>query len=76
MGVIDTVLAFVDLQFGRAAYPDAPQHRRELCQPLLKLLAVVVGGRLVDLRLDLVDAGLDVRLLAGAITIVVFSLAI
>jgi hypothetical protein len=38
-----------------------------LGQPLLQLLAVVVGGGFLDLRLDLVDARLDVGLLAGAV---------
>src|SRR6202035_3926391 len=37
----------------------------EFGKALLQLLAVVVGGGLLDLRLDLGDAGLDVLLLAG-----------
>src|SRR5262249_8816225 len=48
----------------------AAAHRpaaRELGQPLLQLLAVIVGRGLLDLRLDLADAGLDVLLLAGAV---------
>src|SRR5205807_8082919 len=36
-------------------------------QPLLELLTVVVRGGLLDLRLDLIDACLDVGLLAGAV---------
>src|SRR5262249_18976315 len=39
----------------------------ELGQPLLQLLAVVVGGGLLDLRLDLADTGLDVGLLTGTV---------
>ena len=39
----------------------------ELCQPLLQLLLVVVGGRLLDLRLDLGDPALDVLLRADAV---------
>src|SRR6185503_5377888 len=33
----------------------------------LELLAVVVGGRVLDLRADLADAALDLGLLAGAL---------
>jgi hypothetical protein len=50
--------------------PRPRSHRRrgrELGQPLLQLLAVIIGGRLLDLRLDLRDARLDVLLLAGAV---------
>ena len=39
----------------------------EFCQPLLQLLSVVVRGGLLDLRLDLGDAVLDVLLLTGAV---------
>ena len=39
----------------------------ELGQPLLQLLAVVVGGGVLDLLPDLGDARLDVGLLAGAV---------
>src|SRR4029450_2026475 len=38
----------------------------QLGQPLLQLLAVVVGGGLLDLLLDLGHAALDLGLLAGA----------
>src|SRR5581483_6381333 len=40
---------------------------RELGQTLLQLLAIVVRGGLLDLRVDLSDARLDVCLLAGAV---------
>jgi hypothetical protein len=48
-----------DLQDGHAA--------RQLGQALLQLLPVVVGVGVVDLRLDLVDAALDVVVAAGAL---------
>jgi hypothetical protein len=50
----------------------APAHRRshrprpKLGEPLLQLLAVVVGGDLLDLRLDLPDAAINVLFLVGA----------
>src|SRR4029450_11792864 len=50
--------------------PADPDHRTpagELGQALLQLLAVVVRGGLLDLRLDLRDAGFDVLLLARAL---------
>ena len=48
--VVDAILAFLDLDFGRAADADHRDAAGELRQPLLQLLAVVVGGRLLDLR--------------------------
>src|SRR6185436_75305 len=39
----------------------------QLGQALLELLAVVVRGGVLDLLADLLDAALDVRLLAGAL---------
>ncbi len=39
----------------------------QLGHALLQLLAVVVRGGLPDLRLDLLDAGFDVRGVAGAV---------
>ena len=65
--VIDAVLALLHLDFGGAADLDHRNAAGELGKPLLQLLAVIVGGGLLDLRLDLVDAGLDVGLLAGAV---------
>src|SRR6202163_366320 len=64
--VINAVLALPHLDFGRAADADDRDAAGELGQTLLQLLTVVVRGGFVDLRLDLVDAGLDVGLLAGA----------
>src|SRR5262252_3963441 len=65
-GVGHTVLALLDLDLGRAADADHRDPARELGETLLQLLTVVVRGGLVDLRLDLRDARLDVGLLAGA----------
>src|SRR5262249_58712216 len=57
----------VDLDLGGAADLDHGHAAGELCQPLLQFFAIVVGGGLLDLRLDLADPGLDVLLLAGAL---------
>ena len=65
--VIDAILPLLDLDLGRAADADHRDTAGELRQPLLQLLLVVVRGGLLDLRLDLVDARLDLLLLAGAI---------
>ena len=51
--VIDAILAFLHLGLGGAADADHRNAAGELRQPLLQLLAVVVGGGLLDLRLDL-----------------------
>ena len=53
------------LDLGGAADLDDRHAAGQLGQPLLQLLAVVVGGRLLDLRLELRDAALDVLLLAA-----------
>ena len=66
-GVVDAVLLFLDLDFGRAADADHRDAARELGQTLLQLLAIIVRGGLLDLRLDLGDARLDVLLVAGAV---------
>ena len=66
-GVVDAILLLLDLDLGRAADADHRDAAGELGQALLQLLLVVVGGRLLDLRLDLRDAALDVGLLAGAV---------
>ena len=65
-GVLDAILALLHLDLGGAADADHRNAAGELGQPLLQLLLVVVGRRLFDLRLDLGDACLDVRLFAGA----------
>src|SRR5262249_55989919 len=65
--VINAILALLHLDFGRAADADYRDAAGELGQTLLQLLAVVVRGGFLDLRLDLRDAGLDVGLLAGTV---------
>ena len=65
--VLDAVLLLLHLDLGRAADPDHRDAAGELGQTLLQLLAVVVRGGLLDLRLDLLDARLDVLPLAGAV---------
>src|SRR5712692_6766015 len=65
--VINAILALLDFDFGRAADADHRDAACELGQTLLQLLTVVVRGGFLDLRLDLVDAGFDVGLLAGAV---------
>ena len=66
-GVIDPILALLHLDLARPADPDDRDAAGELGQPLLQLLAIVVGGGLLDLGLDLADAAFDVGLLAGAV---------
>src|SRR5262249_51373307 len=65
--VLDPILLLLDLDLAGAPHADHRHASRELGQPLLQLLAVIVGRGLLDLRLDLADAGLDVLLLAGAV---------
>src|SRR5437773_9656427 len=65
--VIHAILALLDLDFGRAADADHGYAARELGQTLLQLLTVVVRGGFLDLRLDLLNARLDVGLLAGTV---------
>src|SRR5580700_45321 len=65
--VVDAILALLDLDLGGAADAVHRNAARELGKTFLQLLAVVVGGGLLDLRLDLRDAVLDVFLLAAAV---------
>jgi hypothetical protein len=60
--VIDPVLAFLDLNLGRPANPDHRHAAGELCQTLLELFAIVVGGRVLDLSFDLLHARTDLGL--------------
>ena len=64
--VVDAILALLHLGLGRTTDADHRHAARKLGQPLLQLLLVVVRRGLLDLRLDLLDAPFDVRLLAGA----------
>ena len=66
-GIVDAILLLLDLDLGRAADADDRDAACELGEALLELLTVVVRGGLLDLRLDLRDAGFDVLLLAGAV---------
>ena len=65
--VVDAVLALLDFDLGRAADLDDGNAAGKLGQTLLQLLPVVVRGGLLDLRLDLGAAALDVGLLAGTV---------
>src|SRR3954454_3675200 len=65
--VVDAVLALLDLDLAAAANPDHRAAPRVLRQPLLQLLAVIVRGGLLDLRLDLGNATVDIVLAAGAV---------
>jgi len=58
-GIVDPVLAFLHLDFGRPTDADHRYPASELGEPLLQLLAIIVRSRLFDLRLDLLDAALD-----------------
>src|SRR5947208_128008 len=65
--ILDTRLLLLHLDLGRRADPDDRDAADQLCEPLLELLAVVVRGGVLDLRPDLLDAALDVGLLAGPV---------
>src|SRR5690606_15848472 len=54
-GVLDAVLALLELDLGRGAGLDDRDTAGQLGQALLQLLAVVVAVRVVDLGADLVD---------------------
>ena len=51
--VLDAVLLLLELDLGRGADLDDGDAAGQLGEALLELLAVVVGGGLLDLRLDL-----------------------
>ena len=59
--VLDAVLLLLQLGLGGRADLDHRHAAGQLGQPLLQLLAVEVGGRRLDLGLDLLDAALDRR---------------
>ena len=65
--VLDAGLLLLHLGLGGRADLDHRHAADQLGQPLLELLAVVVGGRLLDLRADLLDAALDLLRRAGAL---------
>src|SRR5690606_20406442 len=66
-GVLETVLALLELDLGRGAHPQHADTARELGQPLLELLAVPVRVGGLDLLADLVDAVVDLGLVAGTV---------
>ncbi len=66
-GVLDAVLLLLELDLGGRADLDDRHAAGQLGQALLELLPVVVGVGVLDLGLDLVDAALDVGLVAGTL---------
>src|SRR5690606_33787452 len=65
--VLDAVLALLELDLGGSAGLDDGDATGQLGQPLLQLLAVVVGVAVLDLRADLVDPALDLVRVAGTL---------
>ena len=65
--VLDARLLLLHLGFGRRADLDDRDAADELREPLLQLLAVVVRGRVLDLRANLLDAAFDRGRGAGAL---------
>src|SRR5690606_16527394 len=66
-GVFDAGLLFLHLNLGRGADLDHRHAAGQLGHALLQLLAVVVGGGFLDLRLDLLDAAFDAGGVTGAV---------
>ena len=66
-GVLDAVLALLELDLGGRADLDDGHAAGQLGQALLELLAVVVGVRLLDLGADLVDPAGDLVGVARAL---------
>src|SRR5712691_1768963 len=64
--VLDAVLALLQLDLGGRAGLDDGHAASQLGEPLLQLLAVVVGVGVLDLGLDLVDPASDLVLVAIA----------
>src|SRR5690606_10389472 len=58
--VVDAVLALFHFHFGRTADADHGSAASELGQAFLELLAVVIRGGFLELRINLVDAAFDV----------------
>src|SRR5579859_6584290 len=65
--VLDAVLALLQLDLGRRAGLDDGHAAGQLGEPLLELLAVVVGVGVLDLGADLVDPARDLLGVAGAV---------
>src|SRR6185436_3475298 len=66
-GVVDAVLALLDLDLGRAADLDHGNAAGELGEALLELLLVIVAGGVLDLLADGLDPRLDRIGIAGAV---------
>ena len=66
-GIFDAVLLLLELDLGGGADLEHGNATGQLGEALLELLAVVVGVGVLDLGLDLVDAAVDVGLVAGAL---------
>src|SRR6185503_13110481 len=65
--VLNASLLFLQLGLSGCANLDDGNAANELCEALLELLLVVVGGGLLDLRTDLLHAAFDVGRLAGTV---------
>src|SRR5271165_6696763 len=65
-GILDASFLFLHLGLGCRAHLDDGHAPNQLRKPLLELLAIVVGGGLVDLVADFLHAALDVLVLAAA----------
>src|SRR5207342_1458592 len=66
-GVLDAVLALLELDLGGRADLDDGHAAGQLGEALLELLAVVVGVGLLDLGTDLVDPAGDLVAVAGTL---------
>ena len=65
--ILDAGLLFLHLGLGSRTDLDDGNAADQLGQTLLQLLAVVVGGGLLDLRANLLHAALDLAVLAAAV---------
>src|SRR6266571_1339579 len=66
-GILDAGLLFLHFTLGRRPNLDDGDSADQLREPLLQLLAIVVGGRLFDLGADLLHPALGVGALAPAL---------
>ena len=66
-GILNAMLALLELNLSCCADLDHRDAASQLGQPLLQLLAVVVGVRLIDLIANLVDPTLDLLGISGAL---------
>src|SRR3546814_12749315 len=66
-GVLDAVLLLLELDLRGGADLEAGDTTGQLGEALLELLAVVVRVGVLDLVLDLLDAALDVGVVAGSL---------